>query len=122
MGKIIALSCLIIIIGVSCSTAQIIAQEQQDNSNQQVQQITMTGVQGNLVELAEILGNAKAFLIELEASGRNTLMLNFAIRQTAQAIQQAKDLLARYDYPNKEQIQVVVNDLEQRLFSVVMSL
>ena len=120
MKKIICVLFVTVITGIACSTnTKAVAQEQQNNSKQQV---TITGVQGNLTELAGVLGKAKANVVNLEKNGKNTLMLQTTIREATESIQQAKDLLRQYDYPNKSQIQQEVNDLEQRLFAVVMSL
>ena len=120
MNKIICVLFVTVITGIACSTnTKVVAQEQQNNSNQQV---TITGVQGNLTELAGVLGRAKANVVDLEKKGKDTLMLDTVIRWATESIQRAKDLLSQYDSPNKSQIQQEVNDLEQRLFAVVMSL
>jgi len=123
MKKTTALLFIITIIGfIACSTTNVVAQEQQKGTEKQVQQVKITGVQGNLNELSGVLGKAKSYVIDLEKNGKDTLMLNFVIEQATKSIQSAKDLLDKYDYPNKSQIQQQVNDLEQRLFTVVMSL
>jgi len=122
MKKTTALLFIIAIIGfIACSTTNVVAQEQQETTKQ-VQQVKITGVQGNLNELSGVLGKAKAYVVDLEKKGKDTTMLSFTIRQATEAIQDAKDLLDKYDYPNKAQIQQQVNDLEQRLFTVIMSL
>lgn len=106
----------------ACSTTRAAAQEQQKQSTGQVQQVKTSGVQGNITELLGVLGEAKADVVNLEKNGKDTFLLRITIEQATKAIQDAKDLLDKYDYPNERQIQQQVNDLEQRLFTVVMSL
>jgi hypothetical protein len=72
--------------------------------------------------LSGVLGNAKARVVDLEKNGAKTTMLQYTIEQASKKIQESKDLLEKYDFPNEAQIQREVDDLEQRLFAVVMSL
>ena len=111
MKKIVLILVLVLLVGT------VFAQEPQNNPNQQ----TLTRVQGNLTELTRVLGIAKSHVVNLEKNGQNTPSF-MIIAAAADLIQKAKDLLEKYDYPNKNKIQQEVNDLEQRLFAVVMSL
>jgi len=80
-----------------------------------------TGVnQGNLIELMGLLGQIKVQILELEGGARD--ILNTRISLTTSRIKQAKDLLAKYDYPNKMEIIKQVNDFEQRFSKVVLGL
>ena len=76
--------------------------------------------QGNLVELMGLLGEIKVQILELEGGKRNILSTRISI--TTRRIQEVKDLLAKYDYPNKMEIIKQVNDFEQRFSKVVLGL
>jgi len=83
--------------------------------------VKTTGVQGNLTELTGTLGRAKSFVVGLETN-KPMISYSFDISAATEAIQDTKDLLDKYDYPDEVQILRQVLDLEQRLFKVVMSL
>jgi len=84
--------------------------------------VKTTGVQGNLTELIGLLGQAKTEIMKLEEGKESTAGKSNSIWYATKYIQEAKDLLDKYDYPNEAQILHQVLDLEQRLFKVVMDL
>jgi len=78
--------------------------------------------EGDLVELMQVLGHIKAFVIRLESGKEASYVIQHLIDGVAKDIQKIKKLLDQYDYPNEKAIKKQVDEYEQRYVAIVMSL
>jgi len=78
---------------------------------------------GDLIELMHALGDAKSFILRLEKNkGEGEYNLHIIIERISEQLKKAKELLAKYDYPNEKAIKEQVDDYEKRYAAIVMSL